>query len=116
VIVDGDTAPVVDNPDAPIGQESDFSTGCKACHGLVDGVVDYFPNQVVKPTGTGRSDVHAGPFAHGFEALEDGDVPGVVGRSPGFRSGGATLGGWFGRSVHRRAGFMGIFSAFRAGF
>ena len=61
VIVDRDSPPVVDDPDAAIGQEGDLGAGGEAGHGLVDGVVDYLPNQVVEPTRAGRSDVHAGP-------------------------------------------------------
>ena len=80
VIVDRDTPPVVDDPDAAVGQESDLGAGGETGHRLIDGVVDYLPNEVMETTRPGRSDVHAGPFAHGLEALEDRDVACVVGR------------------------------------
>src|SRR4029434_6513641 len=48
---------------------------------LVDRVVHDLVDEVVQPTRAGRADVHAGPFANGLEALEDGDVLGAVGRS-----------------------------------
>ena len=45
---------------------------------LVDGVVDDLVDEVVQAAHAGRPDVHAGPLAHRLEALEDGDVLGVV--------------------------------------
>ena len=62
-----------------IGQEGDLGAGGEAGHRLIDGVVDDLPNQVMEAPRPGRSDVHAGPFAHRFEALEDRDVACVVG-------------------------------------
>ena len=92
MIIDGDAAPVVDDSYAAVSQQGDFGASCEAGHGLIHGVVDYFPNQMVKPAGTCRSDVHAGPFAYGFKTLEDGDVSGVVGRSTGFGAGATSFG------------------------
>ena len=45
---------------------------------LVDRVVDDLVDEVVQPADAGRADVHAGPLADRLEALEDGDVLGVV--------------------------------------
>ena len=45
---------------------------------LVDRVVDHLVDEVVQAANAGRADVHAGPLAHRLEALEDGDVLGVV--------------------------------------
>ena len=45
---------------------------------LVDRVVDDLPHQMVQATLSRRADVHAWALADGFEALEDGDVLGVV--------------------------------------
>ena len=49
-----------------------------AGQGLVDGVVDDLVDEVVQAAHAGRADVHAGALADGLEALEDGDVLGVV--------------------------------------
>ena len=78
VRVDGDAAPVVDDATATVGEQGDVDLGAFTGHGLVDGVVDDLVDEVVQPGGTGRSDVHPGPLADGFEALENGDVLGVV--------------------------------------
>ena len=45
---------------------------------LVDGVVDDLVDEVVQAAHAGRPDVHARALADGLEALEDGDVLGVV--------------------------------------
>ena len=42
-----------------------------AGHGLVDGVVDDLPDEVVEAARAGGADVHAGALADGLEALED---------------------------------------------
>jgi hypothetical protein len=47
---------------------------------LVDRVVDDFVDEVVEATLAGRADVHAGPLADRFEALENRDVGGGVAR------------------------------------
>ena len=45
---------------------------------LVDGVVDDLVDEVVEAALAGRADVHPGTLANGLEALEDGDVGGLV--------------------------------------
>ena len=45
---------------------------------LVDRVVDDLVDEVVQAAHAGRADVHAGALADRLEALEDGDVLGVV--------------------------------------
>jgi hypothetical protein len=47
---------------------------------LVDAVVDHLVDEVVEAAGAGGADVHAGPSAYRFEALENRDVFGVVAR------------------------------------
>ena len=42
--------------------------------GLIDRVIDDFINQMMEPTGTDTADIHAWPFANGFEALQDLDL------------------------------------------
>ena len=74
----GDAAAVVDDGDRAVGVERDVDLGRVAGEGLVDGVVDDLVDEVVQTAHAGRADVHARPLAHGLEALEDGDVLGVV--------------------------------------
>src|SRR5262245_49008045 len=45
-----------------------------AVHRFVDGVVENLPDEVMKPGRADAADIHAGPFANGLEALENGDV------------------------------------------
>jgi hypothetical protein len=86
VLVDGDAAAVVLDPDAPVAEEGDLDPAAVARHRFVDGVVHDLPDQVVEALGSGRSDVHGGAAADRLEALEDGDVLGSV------RRGGSTVG------------------------
>src|SRR6188472_2889680 len=48
---------------------------------LVDRVVDDLVDEVVQAAYAGRADVHPRALAHRLEALEDGDVLGVVVRA-----------------------------------
>src|SRR5690606_37745001 len=73
VHTDGDTATVVDDLDTAVGEEGDLHLRCVSGHGLVDGVVDDLPDQVVQATLSGGTDVHTGALAHRLETLEDGD-------------------------------------------
>ena len=75
---DGDAAAVVDDGDRVVRVDRHVDAAAVAGERLVDGVVDDLVDQVMQPAHTGRADVHAGALAHGFEALEDGDVLGVV--------------------------------------
>ena len=63
---------------AAVGQQGDVDAGGVARHGLVDGVVDDLPDEVVEAGGTGAADVHPGPLPDRVEAFEDLDVLGVV--------------------------------------
>ena len=78
VRIDGDATAVVDNPAATVGQQGHVDTGRVAGEGLVDRVVDDLVHQVMETRGTGRTDVHAGPFAHRLQALQNRDVLGRV--------------------------------------
>ena len=81
---DGDASTVVDDLDATVFEEGDLDLAGVAGHGLVDGVVDDFPDQVVETAFTGGTDVHTRSLTNGFESLEDGD-----GRSAVVLAGGA---------------------------
>jgi hypothetical protein len=65
--VDRDAAGAVAHLDAAVGVEDDADLVAVAAEGLVDGVVDDLPEAVHEPARVGRTDVHAGPFAHRFE-------------------------------------------------
>ncbi len=80
--VDGDPAAVVDDGDRVVRVDHDLDLVGLAGERLVDGVVDDLVDQVVQAAGAGRADVHARALAHGLEALEDGDVLGVVAAVP----------------------------------
>jgi hypothetical protein len=79
VDVGRDAAAVVHHAAAAVGQERHVDAVGVARHGLVDGVVDDLPDEVVETVQTGRSDVHARALPDGFEALEDLQVLGAVG-------------------------------------
>ena len=79
VHVDGNAAAVVDDGDAVVRMQRDEDLVAEAGDRLVDGVVDDLVDQVVKATRTGGPDVHTGTLADRLEALEDGDVPRVIG-------------------------------------
>ncbi|CAB4346767.1 unannotated protein [freshwater metagenome] len=74
VFVDRNASAVVDDFASAVGQQRDFDTRGVARHCFIDGVVDNLVDQVVKTRGTGRTDIHAGSFAHRLETLEDRDV------------------------------------------
>src|SRR5690606_26655158 len=75
VFIDRDTSPVVTNRDARsvfVQSHRDFRS--VAVHGFVDGVVEHFPHQVVKPRRTHSADVHPRTLSHRVQTLENSDV------------------------------------------
>jgi hypothetical protein len=75
---DGDAAAVVDDGDRVVGVDRHLDAVAEPGERLVDGVVDDLVHQVVQTAHTGGADVHPRALPHGFEALEDGDVLGVI--------------------------------------
>jgi hypothetical protein len=74
VDVGRDAAAVVRHRDRAVGVQRDGDLGGMAGKRLVDGVVDDLVDHVVQARAVvGVADVHAGPLAHGVEALEDPD-------------------------------------------
>ena len=74
VDVDGNAAAVVAHGDRAVGVEHDFHRAGMARQRLVDGVVDDFIDHVVQAAAViGVADIHAGPLAHGVEALQNPD-------------------------------------------
>jgi hypothetical protein len=49
-----------------------------AIHGLVDAVVEDFPDEMVQASGPDAADVHTRSFSNGLQALQDGNIFGVV--------------------------------------
>ena len=74
VLPDGDAASIVGHHDGGVGEDADLDPRGVAGHGLVDRVVDDLPDEMVQAPDVGRADVHAGPPAHGLEALEHLDA------------------------------------------
>ena len=78
VDVDGDAAAVVGDRDDLVLVHHGADRRAAPGQRLVDGVVDDLPDQVVQRTAVGAADVHAGPHAHGLEALEHTDIGSAV--------------------------------------
>ena len=81
VFADGDSTTIVANLAAAVRKQVDFDSARVTGHGLVDRVIDDLVDEVVQTGGASRTDVHAGTFPDGLEALENGDVLGAVGSS-----------------------------------
>ena len=79
VDVDRDAPAVVGDLDDVALQQLDHDRLAVATEGLVDGVVDDLPDQVVQATRGGRPDVHAGAQPDRFEPLEDPEIIGCIG-------------------------------------
>ncbi len=73
------TAVVGDGDRGAVGMKRHFDGGGVAVHRLVDTVVEDLPDEVVESLRGNAADVHAGAFAHGLQALENGDVFGGIG-------------------------------------
>ena len=69
---------VVDDRYRIIGMNRDRDRVAVARQRLVDGVVHDLVDEVVKASQAGRADVHARTAANRLEALQDGDVLGVI--------------------------------------
>ena len=74
MFIDRNASAVVDDFATPIGQQRDFNTRGMSGHCFIDRVVDDLIDQMMQARWTGRTDIHAGSFAHRLETLEDRDV------------------------------------------
>ena len=74
MFVDRNASAVVDDFATPIGQQRDVNTRGVSGHCFINRVVDDLVDQMVQARWTGRTDIHAGSFAHRLETLEDRDV------------------------------------------
>ena len=78
VLVDGDTAAVVDDRDGIVFMDGHVDLRAVAGQSLVDRVVDDLVDQMMQTARTGGTDVHTGALADRFEALEHLDVRAIV--------------------------------------
>ena len=62
---------IIDDLDAAIFQQLDGNLVGVTGHGLINGVINDLPNEVVQAARTGRTNVHAGALTDGLEALQD---------------------------------------------
>jgi hypothetical protein len=73
VLIRGNTSAVVDDGNGSVDVDRNVDLVTKARERLVDRVVDDFVDEVMQSRRPGRSDIHRGPLADGFEAFEDFD-------------------------------------------
>ena len=71
VLGHGDASAVVLDGHGVVRVDRHLNLGAEARHGLVDGVVDNLPHQVVQAGRRSGTNVHARTLAHGLKALED---------------------------------------------
>ena len=83
MLIDRNTAPVVDHTDAAVSEEGYDDVGRIAGHCLIDRVVDDLVDQVMQSALARGADVHAGALANSVEAFENGNRAGVVRHSGG---------------------------------
>ncbi len=76
LVVDGDSAAVVDDRDGVVDVDGDVDAGGVAAEGFVDGVVDDFIDKVMQTHLAGGADVHGGTQTDSRQTFEDGDVLG----------------------------------------
>ena len=63
VLIDRDAASVVLDPDPAVVQKCHVDAVGEAGHGLINGVIDDLPDEVVKTLGAGGTNVHCRTFA-----------------------------------------------------
>jgi hypothetical protein len=65
------TPAVILHPDHIVALKDHQNIITVALHGLVDGVIDHFINQMVKTVDAGGPDIHTGALPHMLKALKD---------------------------------------------
>ena len=65
-----DPAAIVSDPDNIPGEDLHLHMGAVPRHDLVNGIVYNFVNQMMKSLGTGRTDIHTGPFSNSLQAFQ----------------------------------------------
>jgi hypothetical protein len=67
-------SPVVDDSDGVVHVDRHFDCGAASRQSLIHRVVHDLVDEVMKPLGTGRPDIHTRAFSYSFESLEDLDI------------------------------------------
>ena len=70
VNIDRNAAAVIDHSHRIVDVDGDFDFGAIARQRFVDGIIDYFVDQVVQTRFTRRTDVHGRPFSDCFKAFQ----------------------------------------------
>ena len=78
VLVDRDAAPVVDDRDGVVGVDRHHNLGAETGHGLVDGIVNDLPHQVMQAADARRADIHARALTNGLETFENLNLAAIV--------------------------------------
>jgi hypothetical protein len=86
LVVDRNTAAVVDHRDRVVDMDRHIDLACMAGQRLIDRVVHHLVDQVMQPLLARRADVHGRSQTHGSKAFEDRDV--LTGVAPGLGLGG----------------------------
>ncbi len=76
--INRNAAAVVTHRQCTVGVEMDLDPGGVTGNRLIHGVVDDFGKQMVERLFIGATDIHAGPSAHRFKALQNLDVGGGI--------------------------------------
>ena len=82
-----DTSTIVDNNDMTIFFNDHLYLIAMTRERLVNGIIDYFVDEMMKACLSSTSNVHSGPHSDSFEALKDPDVLCTVVRLFCFRRG-----------------------------
>src|SRR2546423_1490738 len=64
MIINGDTAPVINDCDRIVQMDCDFNRVAVSCQSLVNGIVNDFVNEMMQAQIAGRANVHGGAIAH----------------------------------------------------
>ena len=75
---DGNTAAVIFDGTTAVAVDGYFDLGAVAGHGLVDGVIHHFTNQVMQTSDLSVTNVHFRTLADGVHPFQDGDFIGTV--------------------------------------
>jgi hypothetical protein len=73
-----DSAAVIGDLDVSGFGDYNLDAVAVTCESFINRVVDNFIDEVVKSSGSGRSDVHTGTLANCFEAFQNLDGAGVI--------------------------------------
>jgi hypothetical protein len=71
VNIDGNSSTIVNDTNSAVLQNGYLDVVAIPCEGFINGVIDDLIDQVVQSAGTGRTDIHSGTFAYGFETFEN---------------------------------------------